>query len=113
MRRSLRHNIGTLRSIRRSEFHRPGRESHLHSTNRTWVRTILHPELLCVKHQPDGALTNFAMRVAMGRFLVGRLTGSNRPPASKTPYRNLRLTGPPNSFGARAACSIIESSHGS
>src|ERR1700688_1187516 len=66
MRRALRHNLGTLRSIRRSEFHRLGRESHSHSTNRTWVRPILHPKLLCAKHQSDGSLTAFAMRVAMG-----------------------------------------------
>src|ERR1700686_2262732 len=66
MRRALRHNVGTLRSIRRSEFHKPGSESHLYSTNRTWVQPILHRELLSVKHQRDGRLTSFAMRVAMG-----------------------------------------------
>jgi hypothetical protein len=32
MRQALCHNVGRLRSIRRSEYHKPGRESHLHST---------------------------------------------------------------------------------
>lgn len=31
-----------------------------------WVRPILHPEPLSVKHQSDSRLTSFAMPVAIG-----------------------------------------------
>src|SRR5579863_6171026 len=74
-RRALRHNVGTLRSIRRSEFHKSGSESLC--TLQIELR-FDRCCLLSVKHQRDGRLTSFAMWVALGKFLDGRQPLPNR-----------------------------------